>query len=148
MLNQIQESVAKLPNNIKVELLGMIDPNELVAFYKQRTVDLFLNVSSSEGVAMTILEALSLGIPVFATNAGGSSEVIDDSVGRICDIDILPKQLALYLEDFYKLPLENKYEMRKRAKRKFYEMADIELTSAGFVQEFLSRKNDLYPHRK
>lgn len=148
LLFQLQESIVKLPNNIKVELLGMMDPNELIPFYKQRKIDLFLNVSSSEGVAMTILEALSLGIPTFATNAGGSSEVIDDMVGRIFDINFVPQQLAIYLEEFYKMPVEKKSQMRQRAKRKFYEMADIELTTFTFVKEFLSHKNDLHANRK
>ncbi|WP_306232490.1 glycosyltransferase [Agrococcus beijingensis] len=37
----------------------------------------FVNVSASEGVPVSIMEALSQGLPIIATDVGGNSETID-----------------------------------------------------------------------
>jgi glycosyltransferase involved in cell wall biosynthesis len=43
-------------------------------------MDLFLLSSDSEGTSMTLLEAMSLGLPVVATSAGGTPEIVDHGV--------------------------------------------------------------------
>jgi glycosyltransferase involved in cell wall biosynthesis len=44
--------------------------------------------SRSEGLPLTIIEAMSLGRPVIATNAGGNSEIIEDQVtGFVSEIN-------------------------------------------------------------
>ncbi len=43
-------------------------------------MDLFLLSSDTEGTSMTLLEAMSLGLPVVATRAGGTPEIVDHEV--------------------------------------------------------------------
>jgi len=43
-------------------------------------MDLFLLSSDTEGTSMTLLEAMSLGLPVVATQAGGTPEIVDHDV--------------------------------------------------------------------
>jgi glycosyltransferase involved in cell wall biosynthesis len=45
--------------------------------------DLYANSSISEGVSLTILEAMAAGLPVVATAVGGTPEVVDASCGRL-----------------------------------------------------------------
>jgi L-malate glycosyltransferase len=43
-------------------------------------LDVFVNSSTSEGVSVTILEAMAAGLPVVATSVGGTPEVVVDGV--------------------------------------------------------------------
>ena len=45
--------------------------------------DLYANSSISEGISLTILEAMAAGLPVVATHVGGTPEIVDASCGRL-----------------------------------------------------------------
>ncbi len=60
----------------RVHLLGERPPEELVHWY--RAANVMLLTSSREGRPNVVLEALSTGCPVLATDAGGTSEVVPD----------------------------------------------------------------------
>jgi len=47
-------------------------------FYKG--LHLYINTSIHEGIPMSILEAMSYGLPIIAPDVGGISEIIDDGV--------------------------------------------------------------------
>lgn len=76
----IQYTQNKLSDNVSFHIDGAIPNSELMDFYKNTQVDLFINVSDSEGIPVSMMEALSFGIPVIATNVGGTSEIITDGV--------------------------------------------------------------------
>ena len=88
-------------DNISATLLGIMPNSQVMEYYRNHHVDLFVNVSASEGVPVAVMEALSFGIPVLATNVGGTSEIVDDSVGKLIDSDISPEQLAKEITCFY-----------------------------------------------
>lgn len=78
---RVEEAVAKLPKNITFTLKGRIPNPAIYAFYDEVRPDLFLNVSASEGVPVSIMEAMSFGIPVIATDVGGNSEIVSHENG-------------------------------------------------------------------
>jgi glycosyltransferase involved in cell wall biosynthesis len=62
--------------------------------------DAFINVSESEGVPVSIMEGFSFEITVFATDAGGSAEIVDDSYGVIIPVQYEQAFLAEMIEKF------------------------------------------------
>jgi glycosyltransferase involved in cell wall biosynthesis len=62
--------------------------------------DLYANSSTSEGISLTILEAMAAGLPVVATRVGGTPEVVlDGQTGRLVDARD-PSAMAAALVEF------------------------------------------------
>jgi glycosyltransferase involved in cell wall biosynthesis len=103
---RIEALVKELPDNIVVHFLGNLNNKEVIQQYQTNSYDLFINVSESEGIPVTIMEAFSFGIPVVATNVGGTSELVNQENGYLLQKDFPPKELAKILEDYVQLPPE------------------------------------------
>ncbi|WP_347000298.1 glycosyltransferase, partial [Bacteroides cellulosilyticus] len=81
--------------NINYVLTGQVSNAKILDFYRNNHVDLFINVSSSEGIPVSIMEAISFGIPVVATNVGGTNEiVVDGEDGFLLGKDFELKELS------------------------------------------------------
>lgn len=70
--------------NIKVTLIPLM-PREQVAKALQKS-DIFLFSSISEGMPVSVLEALACGLPVCTTRCGGVDELIDSTNGEIVQV--------------------------------------------------------------
>mgnify|MGYP002783940119 CR=1 FL=1 len=68
-------------------LLGSISNAEVIEFYRNHPVDLFVSVSSSEGLPVSMMEAISVGIPILATDVGGVTEIVKQSSGFLMPAD-------------------------------------------------------------
>ncbi|MGI9578066.1 MAG: glycosyltransferase, partial [Microthrixaceae bacterium] len=83
-MDQLQAGATGLRKlGLKVELRGFVDNTTVRDAFASDPFSVFVNTSDSEGVPVSIMEALSAGIPVVATDVGGTSEIVDDSVGRV-----------------------------------------------------------------
>ncbi len=90
-----------LPPHVVYEFKGHIDNKTLLEEYRKHPYHLFLNVSSSEGVPVSIIEAMSFGIPCIATNVGGTGEIVVDRFnGILLEQDFEVKVLAEHIKEF------------------------------------------------
>lgn len=104
-----------LPANIQVEFKGHLTQKEIFYFYQNNPIDLFINVSKSEGLPVTLMEAISFGIPIMAPDVGGIKEITNEVTGFLFDPDTSNKELADTIASFKKkTPDRNKI-------RKFWE---------------------------
>jgi len=74
----VEEACSRLPSHVSVELLGQLLNTEVTALYRSRRPSVFINVSDSEGIPVSIMEAMSAGVPVIATSVGGVPEIVAD----------------------------------------------------------------------
>lgn len=109
---ELLAAAEKLPPNVTVEFAGQKKNDDVLEYYKNTPISVFVNVSSSEGIPVTIMEACSFGIPVIATDVGGTHEIVADGRnGFLLPKDFEPQQLLSLLrricemdeEDYRKL---------------------------------------------
>lgn len=75
-LSSLKDAVNRLGIDRETVFTGFSEtPAEYLGF-----MDVFLLSSDTEGTSMTLLEAMSLGLPVVATAAGGTPEIVTDGV--------------------------------------------------------------------
>jgi colanic acid/amylovoran biosynthesis glycosyltransferase len=70
-------------NNVSWELKGNVKNSEIMKWYINDIPSLFINLSLSEGIPVSIMEAMSFGIPVIATDVGGTSEIVNNKNGYL-----------------------------------------------------------------
>lgn len=102
---ELEAACRGLPARVRAELRGTMRNADVLALYGQLGPSLFLNVSRTEGLPVSMMEAMSAGVPVMATDVGGVREIVTDGVnGVLLPADPTPEHLAAALERFAELP--------------------------------------------
>jgi glycosyltransferase involved in cell wall biosynthesis len=86
-LNTLASARLGNKNNISYRITGDLTNREVLEFYRNNYVHLFINTSRNEGLPVSIMEAMSFGIPVIATDAGGTSEIVNKTCGILLKND-------------------------------------------------------------
>ncbi len=97
---ELEEFIKKNKLEEKVKLLGSISREKI--FEALRESDIFVLTSNWEGFPITILEAMSCGLPVIASDVGGVREAVDKEVGFLIergDKEALKKALMELIEN-------------------------------------------------
>ena len=78
----VKEKIVQLGMQGKFKLTGFVPDEDLPRYYN--VADLFaLPSKSGEGLPLVALEAMACGLPVIATNVGGTSEVMSEDYGKL-----------------------------------------------------------------
>lgn len=89
------EGLEQLERSTNGIFVGNVPNERVLEYYKETSVDLFINLSESEGLPISIMEALSFGIPVVATDVGGTGEVVQSGkTGLLVNKDCDDKEIA------------------------------------------------------
>ncbi len=110
-----------LSDNVQATFIGYMSNKEVIPFYNNNEVNLFVNTSSSEGLPVSIMEAFSCGIPAIAPKVGGIPEIIENNVnGLLFDVDASSEEIAKCIRVFTSLS-EDKYKTFCQTARNRYE---------------------------
>mgnify|MGYP000542491020 CR=1 FL=1 len=117
-----------------------LESNFILAGYHNKPHELFsegdvsILTSTSEGFPYTVLESMSCGVPVVATDVGGVSEALNESCGFICkpkDYEALAKSvITLLLND------ELRYEKGVNARQRVIDYFTINTFITKYEQEY------------
>jgi glycosyltransferase involved in cell wall biosynthesis len=113
IINQSQE----LPENITVEFLKRLTQKQIHDFYLETPVNFFINVSESEGLPVSIMEAIGYGIPVIATNVGGTKEIVNEQTGILMNPDIKAIELKETIDSALLNPAYSSILFRQSVKK-------------------------------
>jgi glycosyltransferase involved in cell wall biosynthesis len=88
--------IVRLKNqqNPVIQFITTHSDQEYLEIFSQ--ADVFLSTSREESMGLVLMEAIALEIPVLATNSGGSTLIVDEQVGDICQ-DLRPEMIAKQL---------------------------------------------------
>ncbi|MCA8982507.1 MAG: glycosyltransferase [Planctomycetaceae bacterium] len=73
---RLEQLTSQLGLNAHVEFLG--ERHDVSALLRQSAM--FVSSSSTEGISLTLLEAMAVGLPIITTAVGGNPEVVQDGV--------------------------------------------------------------------
>ena len=104
---------------INYRFLGNMKNADIMEYYRNQPVDLFVNVSSSEGLPVSVMEAISFGIPCIGTDVGGTNEIVVDlNTGKLIPSDFTAIQLAEIIKNF---ALKGNMSVSRMSCRDFWE---------------------------
>lgn len=121
-------------------LHGQVTNAAVFEHYDSHAVDLFLNCSISEGVPVSIMEAISAGIPIVATNVGGTPEIVQPVCGTLIDPASSPAQVADAMQELLADP--GSAEDRVEFWSEHYNAAKNYRGFAAWLRELADRQSD------
>lgn len=118
----------------KAIFLGRLANSAVLDYYMGNPVDLFINLSAAEGVPVSIMEALAAGIPVLATDVGGSAEIVLPSGGVIVAAQTSEEYIARIIEEMMGDAAKVAH-LRKAARATAQQLCSAEANYTKFCEE-------------
>lgn len=114
-------------------LRGRVNNRDIMSFYKDSKIDVFVNLSEHEGVPVSIMEALSFGIPVIATSVGGTGEIVKTGVnGYLLDVNVAQDGFNKAIRTLLAEKLNKK---REEVRRTWLSIASADKNYRGFYDD-------------
>lgn len=132
LLDNLKNLSSGLPANVVARFTGAIGNQGVMQYYREHPVDLFFNVSANEGIPVSIMEAISFGIPVIAPAVGGIPEIVAEKHGYLMPPVLQPREIADAMTRFFKLPVNEREEMRIAAKQHWRDHFNASVNYPGF----------------
>ena len=124
--------------NIFCSFEGDMSNAQLMTYYKEHAIDALINVSESEGIPVSIMEAISFGIIPIATQVGGVSEIIEDSkTGYLLDKDYRDQDLIDHLRRIFTMPDEDLQNFRMRVRKFWQENYNEAVNNKSFASSLI-----------
>lgn len=118
------------------ELIGRLPNKEVRKWYHEHNPTLFLNTSESEGVPVSVMEAMANAIPVVASDVGGTAEIVQTDVnGTLISDALKPEEAARAIEYFINLSDEAYQGYAKGAYQTWQTLCDSESLYTEFAHE-------------
>ncbi len=136
---QIYKTIQEMLPDMIFEFKGMVPNEQILDFYAENYVDLFINVSDNEGIPVSIMEALSAGIPVIATNVGGTAEAVSRSVGFLIKKDFDKKEVAKCIDAYLQSDLTTQEAYRRNAYEFWLNNYNAQSNYTTFVTDILKQ---------
>lgn len=118
--DDFQERAEKeYPPNARTYFPGYSDHDALMRLYREQQFDVFINLSETEGTPVSIMEAISCGVPVLATAVGGNTEIVSGQNGILVNEDASLDEVASAI--FYLIDYPSEVNNKRDGSRKVWE---------------------------
>lgn len=128
-------------HDIEFEITGRVEPARVMDIYATHPFDVFLNVSQSEGIPVSIMEAMRAGLPAVAPAVGGIPELVDGATGVLYPPEGGAEAVLQALLNVEGLPMAKVQAMRQAAQTRWNESLRIERLLSRLFPEAAERGN-------
>jgi glycosyltransferase involved in cell wall biosynthesis len=133
-----QKKLSGMPN-ITFTFKGQIPKPVLFQIYSESKFDLLLNVSETEGIPVSMMEAMSYSVPVLGTEVGGVAEIIEDRVnGFLLPANVTAMEIADRLRKYFLMENKIKKDFRLAAYNTWNEKYSSESNYSLFVKTVIN----------
>lgn len=128
--HRVRGAAERLPTRVSWELRGDVPNSEVIRFYRDEPVDAVVSLSVSEGLPVSMMEAISFGIPLLGMQAYGIPEIVTRETGVCLPIHATPEQAASALAEvltpgrFDRVAIRRFFERNYEASTNYNEFAD------------------------
>jgi glycosyltransferase involved in cell wall biosynthesis len=120
-------------NNIRFRFAGQTAHDDILKYYTENHVDLFINSSDHEGIPVSVMEAMAAGIVCVARDVGGNRElIINRDNGFLLEKDAGASEYMRLIEEVYRMDDNTLLPIKQNAMSKI--RADFE--SPGTYDRF------------
>ena len=124
-LDYIKKIINKYDKNNNCVLLGDFSNKQVLEYYQNEEVDVFINISIYEGLPVSIMEAMSYGIPIIATDVGGTRELVNTSDGILLQKDITQDDIQTAINSLIDMNENDYNELKKNAYKTYERMLKV-----------------------
>jgi glycosyltransferase involved in cell wall biosynthesis len=135
LMTSLKNQTVSKRKNLRVVLHGAVPNDQILQFYSTQSVSFFINASKSEGVPVSIMEALSFGIPVIAPSVGGIAELVNMSNGNLLPANFKCGELVAAIEAMVKLSEAELTLIRQAARSTFKKIANAKEIYPDFYNQ-------------
>ena len=129
VLENYKKKFSDSKNFVSAQFLGDVSNEDLMKFYKTTPVSVIVNISLSEGLPVSLIEAASFGIPCIATNVNGTPDIATEQNGFLLSVNFEAKEFYDCLDK-----VKNKGEtLRKGAKDLFLKRFNANINYPLFI---------------
>ncbi|QCS53924.1 glycosyltransferase [Priestia flexa] len=127
-------------NSNNYHLTGSLSNKDVLNWYKTNPSTVFVNLSSSEGVPVAIMEAMSMKLPVIATDVGGTREIVKSRKnGYLVNKEFQVSEVVQHLEQIYGGTKEEYSAMCEEAFELWNKYSNAEVLYSQFVAKLTKK---------
>jgi len=104
-------------SNIKYTFTGNLNNENVKEYYFNNYFDCFVSTTSSEGLPVSMMEAISFGIPIISSNVGGVSEIVNEETGILLNPDNCVEELVNALHKIASMTIQETKKLRESCRR-------------------------------
>lgn len=129
----------KAKNSKKIiELKGYVANESFIKYLVNNPVSVFINVSESEGIPVSMMEASAKGIPLIGTNICGVPEIVTNKTGFLIPLAFEPVKVANLIEEKHLNGTFYKSEFRQDIQNFYTENFSAEKNHTFLTNELLT----------
>jgi glycosyltransferase involved in cell wall biosynthesis len=139
LMESLKKRCSTLPDRITTEFRGLVANSEVINYYATEHVDLFMNVSELEGIPVSIMEAISFGIPVTGCRICGVPEIVTSQTGLLLEKDFDIGKVAGQVQEFLLKNTDEREKFRKGVREFWNENFNAKENYLNFIESYLKQ---------